>query len=260
MTMNKALPILASLAMISAPASAMEEWSGRYMGVGLGVGFNTGDEGKLKFKRADGSDNRDAINNAFGNNFAGNFEAGAVLDAELGYRMQDGQWVYGGIVTLSAADIAQEQSAFSATPATYVERREVDAMATLAAQIGYASELPILPYFTLGLAYGDVDYSWEGNSGAFRGSKGDDGDGLGYTAGVGVEFKVMDNITAAFDYRYVNVGDADFKTNFSGEQDLLGNNGAFNAFGNAASGGTNAQGTDDDFDFQIMRASLRYWF
>lgn len=258
--MNKALPILASLAMISAPASALEDWSGRYYGLSLGAGFNTGDDGKLKFKRADGSDNNDAIDNAFGNNFAGKFEAGAVLGGELGMRMQSNQWVYGGAFTLSMADIAQEQSAFSATPATYVERREINALATLVGQIGYASELPILPYFTLGLAYGDVDYSWEGNSGAFRGSKGDDGDGLGYTAGIGVEFKVMDNMTAAFDYRYINVGDADFKTNFSGEQDLLGNNGAFNAFGDAASGGTNAQGTDDDFDFQIMRASLRYWF
>lgn len=258
--MKKTLPLLAILSISSLNSYATEQWAGRYLGLGIGAGFNTGDEGKLKFSRADGSDNRDAIDAAFGGNFEGKFEAGVVPEIELGLREQREQWVYGAVATLSFPDIAQEQSAFSATPATYIERREVNAMATIAAQIGYASKYPILPYVLLGVAYGDVDYSWEGNSGAFRGSRGDDGDGFGFTAGAGIEFKVTPTLTAAFDYRYTNLGDANFKTNFSGEQDLLGNNGAFNAFGNAASGGTNARGTDDDFDFHIVRASMRYWF
>ena len=93
------------------------------------------------------------------------------------------------------------------------------------------------------------------------GDNGDDDRNIGYLFGVGVEAKLTKQLSAAFEYQYIDLGDADFSTNFSGEQSIIGgNNGAFNAFGDAASGGTNAQGSDDDFDFQAVRVALRYHF
>lgn len=253
----------ALLSMMAASGSvlAVENWQGLYTDLRAGAGFNPGDNGELEFRRADGSDNRAAIDGAFGDNFNGEFNAGSLLGAAIGYKFQQDRWVYGAEFSLSSADLSQDQSAFSATPATYVERREIDLLTHASFNIGYASELPILPFFSLGASYGDVDYSWQGNSGAFRGDNGKDDRNIGYHVGIGVEVKLNGPLSLTFEYQYVDLGDADFSTNFSGEQDLLGqNNGAFNAFGNAASGGTNAQGSDDDFDFQTVGAALRYRF
>lgn len=259
--MKRHLMTLAGAALLATPALATEQWGGLYTGLSLGVGFNPGDNGELEFRRADGSDNGAAIDAAFGDNFDGKFNAGSLTGVELGYNLQQGNWVYGAQLSIALADLSQEQSAFSATPASYVECREIDTLSTLTARIGYATATPFLPYATLGAAYGDVDYSWQGNSGAFRGDNGDDDRNIGYIVGVGVEAKITERLSAAFEYQYVDLGDADFATNFSGEQSLIGgNNGAFNAFGDAASGGSNAQGSDDDFDFQAVRLALRYHF
>lgn len=259
--MKKRLSSGVALLLVSGVVGAHQQWQGAYVGVNAGVGFNPGDNGELEFRRVDGSDNSQAIENAFGENFEGKFNAGSLVGVQAGYNFQRGRYVYGAELTVDAADISQEQSAFSATPATYVERRSIDMLATVVGRLGLASEHSYMPYIKAGLAYGDVDYSWEGNSGAFRGTADDDdGSGLGYTVGVGVEFRLDPQLTLAFEYQYVDLGDADFATNFSGEQSTLGSNGAFNAFGNAASGGTNAEGTDEDFDFQTFHTQLKYRF
>jgi len=258
--MKKYASLIGTLVLASAPAIAHEQWQGYYLGVGSGFGFNPGDNGELEFRRVDGSDNSQAINAAFGENFDGKFNSGSLLGLQAGYDYQDGRYVYGIELSIDAADISQEQTAFSATPASYIERREIDVLTTLAGRIGFASEHAFLPYVKAGLAYGDVDYSWEGNSGAFRGERGDDGDGIGYVLGIGLEVRLDSKMTLSFEYQYIDLGDADFETNFSGEQNPLGSNGAFNAFGNAASGGTAAEGSDEDFDFQVVRTQLKYRF
>ncbi len=259
--MAKQFLLFGGVVLFSSSAFALQQWQGFHVGISGGFGFNPGDNGELAFRRVDGSDNSQAIDNAFGDNFEGKFNAGTLLGAHAGFDMQQGAYVYGVELSVSAADLSQEQSAFSATPATYVERREVDFLSTLTGRIGFASEHAFLPYIKAGLAYGDVDYSWEGNSGAFRGeADGDDGSGLGYTVGVGMEVRISSSMTLSFEYQYIDLGDADFATNFSGEQSLAGSNGAFNAFGNAASGGTNAEGTDQDFDFQVVHTQLKYRF
>lgn len=255
--MKKPLIMLSSALLASAPALAIEQWQGWYSGVNAGVGFNPGNNGELEFRRADGSDNRAAIDDAFGDNFNGNFDAGSLVGIELGYNRQEERWVYGAELILSSADLSQDQSAFSSTPASYVERREIDMLASAVAKIGYASDLPILPYIKLGAAYGDVDYSWQGNSGAFRGDNNKNDRNIGLFAGIGVEVKLSGPLSLAVEYHYIDLGDADFQTNFSGEPNPL-SNGAFTAFGDSASGGTNAEGSDDDFDFHIARVSLRY--
>ena len=256
----RTFPALAAIILASTSVMATEQWSGKYTGVNFGFGFNPGDNGELKFRRNDGSDNSAAINDAFGQNFDGKFNAGSILGAEFGHDWQAGIWVYGAAFDLSLADIGQEQSAFSATPASYVNSREVESLATLTGRIGWASNKPILPYFRLGFAYADIDHSWKGNSGAFQGANGGDNN-IGYTAGLGAEFKWDAALSFALEYRYVNLGDTDFDTQFGGETGLLGQaTGASSAFGTAAQGGSTAEGSDDDFDFQSVSLHMRYRF
>ena len=79
--------------------------------------------------------------------------------------------------------------------------------------------------------------------------------------GFGAEFKLDKQLSLAVEYRYLNLGDADFETYFSGENDMLGQpTGASAAFGTSAQGGSIAQGTDEDFDFQSVSVQLRYRF
>lgn len=258
--------LLASTALLFATgvASAAEQWSGFHAGVSIGFGFNTGDDGQLVFRRVDGTDNEQAINNAFGENFTGSFDSDMAFSIEGGYDWQRNNWVYGVAAEYVATDIQQDQSAFSATPATYVNRREVDSILMLTGRVGLASDRPLLPYLMLGYVQGDVEYSWQGNSGAFRGTKGDSGDGTGLTFGLGVEFNIGQTSALVFEYRNIDLGDASFATNFSGEENggpLMNQpTGASMAFGTSAQGGSDAMGTDQDFDFETVTMRYRFRF
>ena len=256
-----ATAVVTAATLIATSAHAEEKnWTGFYVGVDVGVGFNLGDSGELEFRRADGTDNSAAINTAFGDNFDGKFDAGNILGLKAGIDWRVNNWAYGVIFDIAKTDLAQEQSAFSSTPATYVERRTVDTLATFRGRLAWAANDTILPYVTAGLAYGDVEYSWQGNSGAFRGDNGNDsGWQAGYTVGIGVEVQYSERMSFGLEYSLSNLGNENFQTRFDGGgNDPLGISGATMAFGSPASGGTVAQGTDDDFDFQTLKLSWNY--
>lgn len=234
---------------------AETNWGGGYGGVEFGAGFDLGDTGKLQYQRVDGSNNSTAINNAFGNNFDGKFEAGETLGLRAGYNWQQNNLVYGVIGDVSYAKISEEQRAFSSTPATYIERRKLDTLVTARGKLGYATDKPILPYVTAGLAYGNAKYSWEGNSRAFRGDNGNDGNGFGYVLGLGADFMVDDKTTLGVEFLHYNLGDSGYKARFSGET-----GGALVAFGNAASGGSIQTGTKEDFAFQTLKVNVNWKF
>ncbi len=236
-------------------AQAEKDWSGGFAGVDFGVGFDLGNTGELEFRRVDGTNNTAAINNAFGRNFDGKFEAGETFGLRAGYNFQRNNLVYGVIGDISYANISEEQSAFSSTPATYIERRKLNTLASLRGRLGYANESPILPFVTAGIAYGDVKYSWEGNSPAFRGDNGRDTNGIGYVLGLGADYMVNEKVTVGVEFLHYNLGESDFKARFSGEA-----GGALAAFGNAASGGTIQQGSEEDFAFQTLKVSVNWKF
>ena len=244
-----------SLAIGTGSVLAETDWAGGFAGVDFGVGFDLGDNGELEFKRANGSNNTTAINNAFGRNFDGKFEAGETFGLRAGYNFQRNSLVYGVIGDLSYANISEEQSAFSSTPATYIERRKLNTLASLRGRLGYANDSALLPFVTAGLAYGNVEYSWEGNSGAYRGDNGKDTNGIGYVIGLGADYLLNENMTVGVEFLHYNLGDSKFKTRLSGEA-----GGALAAFGNAASGGTIQQGSKDDFAFQALKVSVNWKF
>lgn len=243
--------IAATIALGASTAqAATNNWAGGYAGIDLGVGFDLGDSGQLKYRRVDGSDNSAAINSAFGSNFDGEFEAGGTAGVRAGYNFQDNNLVYGVIGDISYADITEEQRAFSNTPRTYIERRELNTLVTLRGKLGYASDLPILPFITGGIAYGNTKYSWQGNSGAFRGDNGEDGNGIGYVVGMGVDFMLNEQMTMGLEFLHYNLGDSGYQARFSGPA----------AFGSAASGGSIQEGTKEDFAFQTLKVSLNWKF
>lgn len=252
---NLSLVLAASAALISSVAQAETNWQGGFVGVDLGAAFDLGDNGQLKYRRADGTDNTAAINTAFGANFAGKFEAGESFGVRAGYNFQSNNFVYGVIADVAYANVSEEQSAFSSTPRTYIERRKLDTLATLRGRLGYANETSLLPFVTAGLAYGNVKYSWEGNSGAYRGDNGKDTDGIGYVIGLGADYKLNEKVTVGVEFLHYNLGSSDFKARFSGET-----GGALAAFGNAASGGTIQTGTREDFAFQTLKVNVNYNF
>lgn len=247
--------IATTFGLISGLAQAENNWTGGFAGIDFGVGFDMGDTGELEYRRVDGSNNSAAINTAFGQNFDGEFEEGETLGLRAGYNFQSNHLVYGVVGDISYANISEEQRAFSATPATYIERRKLDTLATLRGRLGYASDLPILPYITAGLAYGDVKYSWEGNSRAFRGDNGKDGSGFGYVVGLGTDFMVNDKMTVGVELLHYDLGDSGYKARFSGEM-----GGALAAFGNAASGGTIQEGSEEYFAFQTLKVNVNWKF
>jgi outer membrane immunogenic protein len=242
--------LAATVGLSACLAQAANDWTGGFAGIEAGVGFDLGDTGELEFRRVDGTNNTAAINGAFGQNFDGEFEEGETIGIRAGYNFQSNNLVYGFVGDISYANISEEQRAFSSTPATYIERRKLDTLATLRGRLGFASDLPILPYITAGLAYGDVKYSWEGNSPAFRGDNGKDTDGFGYVIGIGTDFMLTDKMTLGMEFLHYDLGSSNFKVRFDGPA----------AFGAAATGGSIQEGSEENFAFQTLKVNLNWKF
>jgi outer membrane immunogenic protein len=81
--MKRTTLVLLSMLAASGSVFAVENWQGLYTDLRIGAGFNPGDNGELEFRRADGSDNRAAIDSAFGDNFNGEFNAGSDDDFDF---------------------------------------------------------------------------------------------------------------------------------------------------------------------------------
>jgi len=164
------------------PAAPMEEpplntWSGPYAGVTLGYAF--GGETDVD-DVVDTSIDTDGFNAGgfVGYNYqVGNIVAGA--EADLGYSWQDGE--NGGIESESGLE------------------------GSLRARLGYTITPNILLYATAGAAAKQLEVS----DGA-----GIDGDEtmIGYTAGVGTDIMVTEQVFGRVEYRYTDFGSEDFGT------------------------------------------------
>ena len=239
----------------AAPMAMARDWTGFFIGVHGGGAFES-DTGVLTFDRDGDGVFGDTIptaagGDAFGDNFAGSFESGFVGGVHAGYDQQFGSFVVGGVIDITATDIGDTQSGFSTTPAFYTIERNLDFYATARARLGYAFSDRFLVYGTGGLAYGEIDYSYNSDTPATVVTSGDSDDDFGYVVGVGGEAMITDRISFGVEYQYVNLGDNDFVGNLSGVP-------AFSGPGSA--GSTNSIGTDGDFDFHTVQAKISYRF
>lgn len=158
----------------SAPAYA--SWNGFYVGLNAGYGF-----GKSTWDFP-------AVTPA---------PKGALFGATLGYNFQTGTWVWG-----IEGDF--DMSTMKGSAACGVGNCETKNswLATARARLGYAGWNNWLPYFTGGLAMGDIKATNSVLSSAQKTK-------MGYAIGLGVEYAMMTNWSMKLEYLYVDLGKFD---------------------------------------------------
>lgn len=150
-------------------------WSGFYVGLNAGYGF--------------GKSNWDipAVSPS---------PKGFVGGGTLGYNLQTGTWVWG----LEADFDMSTMKGSADCPGGSCETKN-SWLATARGRIGYAGWNNWLPYFTGGLAMGDIKAT--SPFGSASKTK------LGYTLGAGIEYAFMSNWSAKLEYLYADLGSFD---------------------------------------------------
>lgn len=175
-------PIIYEQPPVMLPA-AMYDWSGFYAGVT--AGYVTGD--------ADYSATFQGT--PLG---SGSFDMdGAFLGGVVGYNWQSGNIVFGVEGDLAWANIEGGEDNFGETISS-----EIDLMGSVRGRVGYAWD-NILPYLTAGVAFAHnevsvTDFGSDSNT------------HIGWTAGLGVEVGVTQNVSASLEYRYTDFGSEDY--------------------------------------------------
>ncbi|HXT58911.1 MAG TPA: outer membrane protein [Pirellulales bacterium] len=155
-------------------ATPYYNWTGFYLGINGGGGWGTG--------------NWDSIGS--------HDVSGGLVGGTIGYNWQTGPWVLGLEGDIDWADISGSTS----TPACLNGNCSTKNtwLGTARGRVGYSFDR-WMPYITGGAAFGGVQANQPGFPGA-------DNTQLGWTAGVGVEFAVMNNITAKVEYLHYDLG------------------------------------------------------
>ncbi|MCC6921376.1 MAG: porin family protein [Alphaproteobacteria bacterium] len=261
------------------PAPIVEEprasnWSGFYIGGHAGYAFqNSDDDETLLFDTDRGGVFGDTVNTSGGTNaFAPGFCGGKAVDGtaasgckgdsdgidlglRAGYDWQFGNFVVGGLLEGSYADISDSVSGFSTTPASYTMSRDLNFLGAARLRAGFATD-NLLFYATGGAAYGDVDHSFATTNNVNSFSTLSKDDGLwGWQAGGGAEYRLSDSISLGVEYIYTSLDDSDYAIHVG-----AGSAPATNPFLIEDAGGTDLTRSDDRFDFHSVRATVNYRF
>jgi outer membrane immunogenic protein len=149
-------------------------WTGFYVGVNAGYGWNT--------------NNSSTFVPGFGF-LDRNNDGGFVGGGQIGYNYQIGSFVVGVETDLQYADLGGSRNDFFGTT-TFRNNSSDNYFGTVRARAGVAFDRALL-YVTGGFAYGDV-----GNGGGSNG---------GWTLGGGLEYAFTNNLTAKIEGLYVNL-------------------------------------------------------
>ena len=155
-------------------------WNGVYIGINAGYGFGR-------------STWTDTITQVSTGSFAVN---GALIGGTVGYNVQFSSFVFGFEGDLDWSNIK------GSTTTNCISTCETSNtwLGTGRGRVGYALDR-FLPYFTAGVAFGDVKGSVTGLGSASQTK-------VGWTAGAGLEYAFVDHWTAKFEYLYVDLGTA----------------------------------------------------
>jgi len=149
-------------------------WTGFYVGVNAGIGFNNSDDGDLVFGGVPIIGDSDD-------------DAGFVGGAQVGYNYQIGSFVVGLEADIQYADFGGVNYDFG--PFGIYENNNDDWFGTVRARAGFAFDRALI-YATGGWAFTD--------------------DRNGWTLGGGLEYAFTDNLTAKIEGLYVNLESDDF--------------------------------------------------
>jgi outer membrane immunogenic protein len=193
--------------------------------------------------------------------------SGALGGFQIGYNWQFGpQWVAGVEADINASDIKGSNTSagmLGFAPAQFTTGQKVDWFGTVRGRLGFLPTDRLLVYATGGLAYGEVKentsittigvgtnvtngafgVSCVANQTCFAGSA--SGIRTGWTAGVGVEYAIWQNLTAKAEYLYVDLGG----------NSIVGT--AFNGNGLTPASYT---ASVSSLHFNVVRAGLNYRF
>lgn len=253
-------------------AGAEEHWEGGYIGGSIGLGAQTKD----KNERVVFDTNRDGsfgenVNtvlgaDAFSPGFCsgranGNSAAqGCTNDRDridyairAGYDIQAGNLVYGILVEGSKSGSTDSVTAFSTTPASYTFTRKLDYAIGARARAGYAAKGALF-YVTGGPSWGKIKNSFTTTNGVNSFADNGKTSSWGWTAGGGVEAKVMKNFSMGLEYLYTRFTKDKYVVNVG-----PGTAGATNPF-LLVSGGTDMRRSDPKFDTHSIRltAAVRF--
>ena len=174
MPVRRPLPEMA----VKAPQPPIFNWSGFYVGAHAGYGW-----GRSKFDAAaSGTDHFDVDGWLFGGLAGVNYQVGQTVfgaEADINWSGMDGRASCGGFTC----------------------ETEVPWFGTVRGRLGYAADR-FMPYITGGLAFGKVDAKVSG-----FGSESDTR--VGWTAGVGAEYALTENMSWKTEYLYVDLGSFD---------------------------------------------------
>jgi len=190
-------------------------WSGFYAGLNAGYGWNTGSSRYF-----------DPAFGYIGSGKTGGFVGGA----QAGYNYQMGMFVIGAETDLQYAAVGNKGASYGNI---YYAGNSDGYFGTIRARLGVAFDRALV-FGTGGFAYGDIggNKAYDPLLGAHR----DNSTNGGWTLGGGVEYAVMDNVTAKVEGLYVNL---DTKSNYALGQTV---------------------NVRRDTEFGVIRAGLNYKF
>jgi outer membrane immunogenic protein len=130
-----------------------------------------------------------------GSDLTGGFHtSGGVVGGTAGYNAQFGSWVLGVEGDLDWSNIGGTANV-PGCPGCGVQNNW---LGTARGRVGYAFDR-FMPYITGGAAFGNVDATHPGFTGASSTQ-------VGWAAGAGLEFAVMNNVTAKVEYLHYDLG------------------------------------------------------
>jgi outer membrane immunogenic protein len=125
----------------------------------------------------------------------GDFDvSGGMIGGTVGYNWQTGMWVFGLEGDIDWASVKGTTNTGCVGGCT----SENTWLGTARGRVGYAFDR-FMPYITGGAAFGNVDATHPGFTGASSTQ-------VGWAAGAGLEFAVMNNITAKVEYLHYDLG------------------------------------------------------
>jgi outer membrane immunogenic protein len=180
----------------AAPAAAVFDWTGGYVGVNVGVAV--GGEGRSGLDILANGGAFETFNLA---------SAGVVAGGQAGYNYQFGDWVVGAEADIQGIGNETHRNCILLCTAGSSASLSQDMpwFGTVRGRVGYATG-PILNYVTGGFAYGGVRTSDNeiipGGAGsvAFNRTK------TGFALGSGIEAAIGDRWTAKIEYLYLDLG------------------------------------------------------
>jgi outer membrane immunogenic protein len=207
-----------------APALAVWDWTGWYVGGNVGYGFGENTDPSLSFVNPGNAGNIGSFltvgvppGTSSGNLFPNLKPHGVFGGAQFGYDKQFGSWVLGAVADFQGADFKDSRTVttpFATTGANVDERlsAKITWFGTVRGKAGYALG-DWMVYGTGGLAYGNTEssigfactpgglactgVSFAGSASSVR---------AGWTAGAGVSHMIGSNWIVGLEYLHVDLG------------------------------------------------------